>query len=104
MTFTKEQLRQLNDNPNVISATAKRITYTTDFKRFFVEQYASGLTPREIFYLAGFDVQALGYKRIERAADRFRQMNNEGKLGDNDFVTVHPSRQRASNQNGYGRQ
>ena len=104
MTFTEEQLKQLNDNPNVISVTAKRITYTTDFKKSFVEQYAAGMTPREIFYKAGFDVQALGYKRIERAADRFRQMNNDGKFGKNDYVPVHESRQRPGNSTRYGQQ
>ena len=104
MTFTEEQIKKLNDNPNVISATSRRITYTTEFKKFFVEKYAEGMTPREIFYIAGFDVQALGYKRIERAADRFRQMNNDGKLGKSEFVEVHESRQRSSTSTRYGRQ
>ena len=100
-TFTDEQVKTLNENPNVITATNRRISYTTDFKRQFVEKYAAGMTPREIFYQAGFDVIALGNKRIERASDRWRQMNNDGRFGEGlDFVAVHPDKQRTKSDQG----
>ena len=70
--FTKEQLKKLQANPNVLSASETRIVYTTEFKQKFIEEYRQGLGPREIFIRAGFDVNALGYKRIERASDRWR--------------------------------
>ena len=70
--FTKEQLKKLQGNPNVLSASEKRIVYTTEFKEKFIEEYKKGMGPREIFIKAGFDVEALGYKRIERASDRWR--------------------------------
>ena len=88
--FTKEQLKKLQQNPNVLSATEKRIVYTTEFKKKFIEEYRNGLGPREIFIKAGFDVEALGYKRIERASDRWRMAYNQGMLGENEgFLPVH---------------
>ena len=94
-TFTDEQVQALNENPYVIQATNRRISYTTDFKKLFVEKYAEGLTPREIFYQAGFDVMALGNKRIERVSDRWRQMNNEGRFGEEaQYVEVHKNKAR----------
>ena len=93
--FTAEQLEQLRANPYVVGATDRRITYTVDFKKKFVEEYRTGKTPRNIFKDAGFDVDALGYKRIERASDRWRTDNNEGKLGEEiDYIEVHKERNR----------
>lgn len=74
--FSEKTLEELNDNKFVSSATSKRITYTEDFKQYFIEKYQLGFTPREIFKLAGFDVNALGYKRIERAAARWLSAEN----------------------------
>ena len=84
-------VRELNNNPFVRSATNRRIEYTQEFKEHFVEEYRKGKNPRVIFKEAGFDVKALGCKRIERASDRWRQMNNEGKFSDKVIpVKVHP--------------
>ena len=91
--FTEKMVNELNNNPYVISATTKRIEYTEEFKEHFVEQYRLGKGPRDIFKEAGFDVTALGNKRIERASDRWRQAYNEGKLIDqSDYVHVHERR------------
>lgn len=89
-SFTREQLQALRDNPWVESATERRIVYTTDFKRKFIEEYKRGKGPLQIFIEAGFDIEALGYKRIERASDRWRTDNNNGKLGNKaGYVVVH---------------
>ena len=88
--FTEEQLEKLRQNPNVLQATPKRIEYTTEFKKKFISEYKKGLGPREIFINAGFDVEAIGYKRIERASDRWRMAYNQGMLGENkEFLPVH---------------
>lgn len=88
--FSPEMVIALNDNKYVSHATDKRITYTDEFKQLFIERYRMGVTPRKIFKDAGFDVDALGYKRIEKASDRWRRSNNEGKFGtDSDPVQVH---------------
>ena len=93
--FTEEQVNALSNNQYVESATSRRITYTIDFKRKFVEEYRLGKGPRQIFIEAGFDVDALGYKRIERAADRWRNDSNDGKFGENaEPIEVHRERRR----------
>ena len=95
LLFSDEQLSALINNPNVQTATPRRITYTDEFKRHFVEQYRIGKRPSEIFTEAGFSVDVLGYKRIERASDRWRTMNNDGKFGGQmDPVDVHQDRRR----------
>ena len=95
ITFSTEQVAALNANPYVDKVTSKRVEYSEAFKKLFIDRYRLGVQPRDIFKDAGFDVEALGYKRIERAADRWRKMNNEGRLGDEiDYVAVHESRQR----------
>ena len=97
ITFTDEQVRTLEKNPYVKTVTNKRITYTDEFKKLFIEQYRLGLYPRDIFSEAGFDVKALGYKRIERASDRWRKLNNEGHFGENiNYVEVHKKRNKGA--------
>ena len=97
--FTQQQLNDLKNNPNVESVTEKRITYTVEFKKLFVDEYRRGKGPRQIFKDAGFDVDALGYKRIERASDRWRTENNEGRLGENsEYVEIHKERRRDKNK------
>ena len=96
MLLTSEQVKDLMINPYVESVTECRIVYSDEFKRKFVEEYRLGKGPRQIFKDAGFDVDALGYKRIERASDRWRRANNEGVLGDSiDLVEVHENRNRS---------
>lgn len=80
--FTAEQLAALRNNPYVESATSRRITYTTEFKKRFIEEYRKGKRPGRIFSEAGFDVNTLGNKRIERASDRWRREYNEDRLGE----------------------
>ena len=69
--LSEENLEKLRNNEYVLSASSKRIVYADTFKQFFVEKYQQGFKPREIFKLAGFDVDALGFKRIERASNRW---------------------------------
>ena len=71
--LTEEQVNRLRANPYVDSATNCRISYADEFKTRFIEQYKLGYGPKEIFEEAGFDTAALGAKRIERAADRWRK-------------------------------
>ena len=95
MFLTEKDVDALLKNPYVESVTENRITYTDEFKRKFIDEYREGKGPRQIFKDAGFDVNALGYKRIERASDRWRRANNEGLLGEKiDPIKVHENRVR----------
>ena len=61
MIYSEDHLRQLRDNPNVKRCSSKSITYAPAFKQRAVKQYyEEGLSPRQIFLKAGFDLQVLG--------------------------------------------
>ena len=73
--LSEKSLEKLKTNEYVLSATSKRIVYSQAFKQYFVDKYKEGFKPTEIFKMAGFDVAALGYKRIERASERWLSAN-----------------------------
>nr|WP_252361771.1 IS3 family transposase [Paenibacillus terrae] len=79
-SFTDQQQAQLKLNPYVKNVSAKAITYTNDFKRFFIDEYSKGKTPSEIFLDAGFDIEALGPTRMFKASNRWRTAYQEQGL------------------------
>lgn len=70
--LTNEELMLIKQNPNVLKATQRQIFYADHFKDSFKREYRAGKGPTQIFREAGFDPKVLGYKRIERAAARWR--------------------------------
>lgn len=73
--FTDEQLEALLKNPYVKSASSKAITYTEEFKAYYVSEYETGKPPSEILRNSGFDLGALGRRRIDNLSRRFRKMS-----------------------------
>lgn len=57
--FTKEQIETLKSNINVKNCSERSILYSKEFKIKAVKQYEEGLTGREIFDLAGFDLKII---------------------------------------------
>lgn len=61
--FTKEQIEQLSNNENVVRV-GKTIVYSKDFKIKAVKLYEErGLTSKEIFRQAGFDLDVIGKQK-----------------------------------------
>ena len=91
--LTQEEMSRLSTNPYVANVTENRITYTEDFKLLFLKEYYEGKKPMRIFKDAGFDVDLIGSKRIERCSARWREANASGTLGEkyegNDFYEHH---------------
>lgn len=54
-TFSPEEIKYLKSLSAVAEATAKRITYTDDFKRYCVVHYNEGASPVRMFREAGLD-------------------------------------------------
>jgi len=73
--FTDEQLEALLKNPYIKSASSKAITYTEEFRAYFVSEYEAGKIPSEILRNSGFDISALGRERIDNISRRFRKMS-----------------------------
>ena len=73
--FDKEQQKQLRANHWVKSVTEKSISFTEDFKVYFINEYNLGKLPKQIFKDAGFDINMLGDKRIEQCTARYKRQN-----------------------------
>ena len=72
-------------------ATAKRITYTDDFKRYCVVHYNEGASPVRMVREAGLDPALIGYKRIERSvarwkADAIKSVSGNDHLDDSEII------------------
>lgn len=74
--FTLEEQKELTNNKWVKSVSDKSITYTDEFREYFINQYHLGVSPKQIFTDAGFNVKVLGGQRIHSATERFKKMNN----------------------------
>ncbi len=83
--LTGKELEELRRNPYVVEADEGRIIYSNEFKDYFIHEYMDGKKPGEIFRSAGFDVKALGSKRIERASARWRESFFAGTLGSYEY-------------------
>jgi len=73
--FDEEQKKQLRANHWVKSVTEKSISFTEDFKVYFINEYNLGKLPKQIFKDAGFDINMLGDKRIEQCTARYKRQN-----------------------------
>lgn len=70
--FSKEQIKELLQNPNVANCSEKSITYKKDFKISAVKKYQEGLPASEIFKQAGFNIDLIGRKAPKWCLGRWR--------------------------------
>lgn len=84
--FSEKEIAELVANPYVIDVDEKSVVYSNEFKLHFMEEYMRGKGPTQIFKDAGFDVKALGSKRIERACARWKESYQAGTLGQNNYT------------------
>lgn len=73
--FTEEQVKELEQNPNVKHVSDKSITYRQEFKEHFLNEYNKGKLPNQIFIEAGFDIENLGKARIQSASKSWRRQS-----------------------------
>lgn len=79
--LNEEEIHTLRENPYVVDVNERGVSYSKDFKFLFIKEYMQGKKPTAIFKDAGFDVKALGSKRIERACARWKESYEAGTLG-----------------------
>lgn len=72
MYFNEEQMEALNANPNVKKVTTKALSYSDDFKKVAYRKAKRGVKTSVIFSDAGFDVKALGIKRMHNFISRLK--------------------------------
>ena len=78
--FTEEEIEYLSSNIYVESVNEKQITYTIEFKQFFVREYMNGKGATLIFESVGLYKRILGAKRIEKATSRWMKAYENGTL------------------------
>lgn len=78
-SFPPDLAAKLNENPNVVSATEKSIQFADQFKVDAVNDYLDGKSRRQIFEDAGFDVEAIGARRLRGAFGNWLTKHKNGK-------------------------
>lgn len=71
--FSRDEIAYLYSLPAVERVTHGRITYSEQFKRECMRQYAMGESPAKVFREAGLGSELVGYKRIERCIARWKK-------------------------------
>ena len=72
--FSPEQVADLLKNPNVAKCSTKSISYNNAFKILAVKQYTEdGLSVKQIFKEAGFDLSLIGYEIPEQRLKSWRK-------------------------------
>lgn len=80
--FTEKEVKILLKNKYVKNVSLKAITYSTEFKEKFIEEYSKGKLPRVIFEENGFNIDIIGYRRVEKSAQRWKlTYEKNGVLG-----------------------
>ena len=70
--FSDKEIEILKNNKYVLNVSSKGITYTNEFKIQFITDSNNGMSSREIFEKANFDIDILGARRIESVGSRWR--------------------------------
>lgn len=73
--LTREQIKKLEENPYVKSATSRVITFTPEFKKWAYDQMHYGKPINQIFEEAGFDLAVVGKKRMENFRARLEKIS-----------------------------
>jgi transposase len=82
--YNEFQIKELEKNPNVLSASERSISYSPEFKLKAVTDYKSGKIPSQIFIEQGFDLDLIGKKQpkycLKRWRDSYERFGEEGLL------------------------
>lgn len=80
--LSEKDIEILLRNKYVSKVSSTSITYTDEFKERFINEYLSGKLPIQIFEDAGFDIDVIGYQRIDSSCQRWREAyEKKGILG-----------------------
>lgn len=71
--FSELEIIKLKKNKYVASVSEKSITYTNEFKIQFIADSNNGMSSKDIFEKAGFDIEIIGLRRAESAGSRWRK-------------------------------
>lgn len=75
--FSKEEIARLSKNPYVVKCSEKSITYTYEFKKYTLELYAQGISSKEIWRRAGFDISTWVEDYTKDCLKRWKKIANQ---------------------------
>lgn len=80
--YTQETIDTLSQNPYTHSVTPYRITFTLEFKQFFMEHiHKPGMTSRKVLVLAGYDTSIISPAIVRKLAYKIvKEANSPGGL------------------------
>lgn len=80
--FTEMEMKQLENNPNVLRVSDRTISYQPSFKQIAIQEYQKGKFPSQIFEEHGFDINLIGKDQPKRSLQRWRKsFEKYGKVG-----------------------
>lgn len=80
--YSNTEMKQLEDNPNVVKVSERSITYHPLFKKAAIQEYQNGNFPSQIFEEHGFDLVVIGKDQPRRCLKRWRNtFEKYGELG-----------------------
>lgn len=68
--FTEEEQEELRKNSYIKKVSDKSITYTTEFRKLFANEYRAGKAPSQILSECGINHRLLGKKRKDSLVAR----------------------------------
>lgn len=94
--FTSEQMEILKRNPYVKDCSERSILYSKDFKIKAVKQYEEGMTSKEIFDKAGFDLKIIEKDTPKGCLKRWNRIyKKKGIVGlEKDFRGINGGRRK----------
>ncbi|MDQ7864126.1 hypothetical protein RCO48_32770 [Peribacillus frigoritolerans] len=87
--YNEFQIKELEKNPNIISASERSISYNPEFKTKAVKEYKKGKFPSRIFIEHGFDLKIIGKEQPENVVYSAGVLPLKG-LGEEGFLTETP--------------
>ena len=96
--FKKQEIDKLSKNKYIKSISSKSITYTDEFRKYFIIEYLEHhKLPLEIFENVGLDTDIIGHRRIESAANRWKtKYLKDGILSLKDTRSINSGRTKAN--------
>ena len=93
-TFTENEVKELSKNPYIKHIGEKGITYTKEFKEYFIQEMNNGKGTTEIFLKAGFDTKLIGRKRMDMFAYRVKYKGIEDtRKGNSGRPRIHDKKE-----------
>lgn len=79
-SFSQEDIRILNENPNTSTVTRSRLSVTLEAKKIILELYQAGWASKRIVEELGYDPNMLGDQRMKNMVRNVRR-ESESKNG-----------------------